>query len=273
MPDHDHQSQSTYDGISAPSAEASNSNSTSVDNWVSACEKLLDEAVENNWPATELADALKRLGLKAAEAIDYIEELSQRLEIRRAKARDPGLPRQEPITEGNNHVTEQAERDREVEEAAWASLRSKLEDANTVAASASSSALEKVLELLGQESSPSSSLSKSVLAVAPHLADNDDSVFKDPYLSKTQDCKIAYASQKPFKNLIIKAQGRKMQEPVAYSIWKLVILDKYVNFEKLYATLDPDYNPNDEAKDLNDNFTLLEKNSVSSKRPVLTEAE
>jgi hypothetical protein len=64
-----------------------------------------------------------------------------------------------------------------------------------------------------------------------------------------------------------------MREPIANSIWRLVILDKYIDFEKLYVTLEPGYNPNDEAKELNDNFTLLEKNSISSKRPVLTEAE
>ena len=56
-------------------------------------------------------------------------------------------------------------------------------------------------------------------------------------------------------------------------LWRLVILDKYVNFEKLYVTLDPSYNPNDKAKDLNERFTLLEKNSVSSKHAVLTKAE
>ena len=116
-------------------------------------------------------------------------------------------------------------------------------------------------------------LSKSVLAVAPHLADDEDTVFEDLYLGETQKCKIAYSSQKPFENLVIKAQGRKMREPVANSIWRLVILVKHVDFEKLYATLEPGYNPNDEAKDLNDKFTLVEKNSVSSKCSVLTEAE
>jgi hypothetical protein len=41
----------------------------------------------------------------------------------------------------------------------------------------------KVFELLAQESSSSSLLSKSVLAVAPHLADNIDTLFEDPYLN------------------------------------------------------------------------------------------
>ena len=136
----------------------------------------------------------------------------------------------------------------------------------------SSNTLDKVFELLGQEES-SSSLSKSVLAVAPHLADDDKTVFEDPHLSETQRCKIAYSGQKPFKNLIIKAQGWRMHEPIANSIWRLVILNKYVDFEKLYVTLDPSYNPNDKAKELNDRFMLLEKNSISSRHSVLTEAE
>jgi hypothetical protein len=84
----------------------------------------------------------------------------------------------------------------------------------------------------------------------PHLAEDINTVFEDPYLGKTQKCKMAYASQKPFENLIIKAQGRKVLEPVTDSMWRLVILDKYVDFEKLFATLDPSYNPNDEAKEL-----------------------
>ena len=272
MPDHDLQSQTTADSTTGGSAEASGSSEALFNNRISACEKLVDEAIEKDWPATVLADALKELGLKAVEAVDYIEEFGQRLEIRRGKARDQGSPIHDPPADLAS-PEEQDDRNKAVEEAAWASLRSKLGSADPITSSGTSNVLDKVLELLGQDTLPSSSLSKSVLAVAPHLAEDDDSIFRDPFLSETQKCKIAYASQKPFENLIIKAQGRKVQEPIANSIWKLIILDKYVDFEKLYATLDPDYNPNDDAMDLNEKFTLLEKNSVSSKRSVLTEAE
>lgn len=278
MPDHEHQSPSTLEsanGASGGSTDASGSATSPLDDRVSACEKLVDEAVEKGWTPSVLADALKELGLKAGEAIDYIEELNQRLEIRRVKARDSRSPPHDPSAETSFHDGNQEERDKAVEEAAWAALHSKLRNAAPAGSSDSSNALERVLELLasGEETVPSSSLSKSVIAVAPHLAEDEDSVFKDPYLSETQKCKTAYASQKPFENLIIKAQGRKVLEPIANSIWKLIILDKYVDFEKLFVTLDPDYNPNDEAKDLNEKFSLLEKNSISSKRPVLTEAE
>ena len=275
MPDHD-DSISTLESQVPSSTEASGSNVSSVDARVSACGKLVDEAMEKDWPAATLADALKELGLRAIEAVDYIEEFNQRLAIRRSKAKRPETPPSEPHVQESDHVAQQDERDKAVEEAAWASLRSGLEataPTMSTGTGCSRDVLDKMLELFGQETSSSTSLSKSVLAVAPHLAEDGNTVFEDPYLSETQNYKIAYTSQKPFENLIIRAQGRKVQEPIANSIWRLVILDKYVDFEKLFATLDPSYNPNDEAKELSDKFTLLEKNSISSKRPVLTEAE
>jgi hypothetical protein len=278
MSEHDVLSQSTFESTTARSGEASGSgtNDAATDSRIAICEKLVDEAVEREWPATTLADALKDLGLKAIEAVDYLDELKQRLEIRRSKARRPETPPHQPpaLTEEPAQAVEQEDRNRAVEEAAWASLRAKLDGATVSAPfNTSSEILDKMLDFLGQESASSTSLSKSVLAVAPHLADDEDSVFVDPYLSETQKYKFAYASQKPFEILVIKAQGRKVLEPVANSIWKLVILDKYVDFEKLYATLDPSYNPNDEAKELNERFSLLEKNSISSKRSVESEAE
>ena len=273
MTDRDDHSQATLESDPARTGEGSNSIKSTVDSRVAACEKLVDEAVEKDLPATELADSLKRVGLKAHEAMDYIEEFNQRIEIRRSKARQQDSPPRELSDESANPQS-QEERDKAVDEAAWASLRAKLEVAAPVLSSGlPSNVLDKMLELFGQEAATPSTLSKSVLAVAPHLADDEDSVYGDPYLGETQKCKTAYASQKPFEYLIVKAQGRKMPEPIANSIWKLIILDKYVDFEKLYATLDPDYNPHDEAKDLGDSFTLLEKNSISSKRSVLTEAE
>ena len=272
MTDHDEQSQGTL-GTAETSGSGSHSDELSIDNRVSACQKLVDEAVEKDLPATALADSLKGLGLKAVEAVDYINEFNQRVALRRSKARQHDTPPRDPSSEPNS-AQSQEDRDRAVEEAAWASLRAKLEIAAPALSSGlPSNVLDKMFDLFGQEASAPSTLSKAVLAVAPHLADDDDSVFGDPYLSETQKCKVAYTSQKPFEYLIVKAQGRKMLEPIANSIWKLIILDKYVDFEKLYVTLDPDYNPNDEGKDLGETFTLLEKNSVSSRRSVLTEAE
>jgi hypothetical protein len=274
MSEHHASQQSTVESTAAGSSEVSPSDDVSIARRVAACEKLVDETIEKDLGVTWLKDSLKVLGIKAAEAWDYVEMFAQRMEIRRAKARQQDSPPRELPAEVSGHDDSQADRDRAVEEAAWASLSAKIDSAEQAVSSGSSSnVLDKILELFSRESSGSTSLSKSVLDLAPHLAEDQDTVFEDPYLSETQKFKTAYASQKPFENLIIRAQGRKVLEPIANSIWKLVILDKYVDFEKLYVTLDPGYNPNDEARDLNEKFTLLEKNSISSKRPVVMESE
>ena len=220
-----------------------------------------------------LAESLKEFGLKAVEAINYIEEFQRHVAIPCSKARQPDCPNHEAPS-ASDSTQAQVDRDRAVEEAAWTSFRSHINtSAPALSSDASSNVLDEVFQILAQEDSPSTLLSKLVLAVAPHFADNNDSLFEDPYIYKTQKCKVAYANQKPFNNLIIVAQGRKVQEPITNSVWRLVILDKYVNFEKLYVMLDPGYNPDDEAKELTDKFLVLEKHTISSRRPVSTEAE
>ena len=64
MPEHDVHSQGTLDSNAAGTSESLHSNelSKSVDSRVAACEKLVDEAVEQDLPPVVLADSLKTLG-------------------------------------------------------------------------------------------------------------------------------------------------------------------------------------------------------------------
>jgi hypothetical protein len=113
----------------------------------------VDEAVEKDLPAAVLADSLRSLGLKAIEAIDYIEEFNQRVAIRRSKAKQPESQQQDFSPESPAHMQDQEERDKAVDEAAWASLRSKLEAAAPAQSfDLSSGVLDKAFDLLGQES-------------------------------------------------------------------------------------------------------------------------
>ena len=206
MPECDAQSQSTLKSNTTRTAETSGSTNVSLDSRVSACEKLVEEAIEKDLPATTLADSLKELGLKAVEAIDYLKEFNQRVAIHHSKAKQPGTPPCEQSNKASDHPQNHEDCDNAVKEAAWASLCAKLESTIPIPSSSSpSGVLDQVFELLGQEAPSSTTLSKSVLAVAPHLANDEDTVFEDSYLGKTQNCKLAYASQKPFENLIIRA--------------------------------------------------------------------
>ena len=150
MSDHNVASQSTLESQTSPSEATTASR-------VSACERLVDEAIERDMGATWLGDSLKAIGLRSVEARDYIEEYGQRMEIRRAKARQPDT-HEEPVTEAAEPVDEQGNRDDAVEEAAWAALRSKLEMADHDMSSGSrTDFLDRMFEFLGQETSSSSS--------------------------------------------------------------------------------------------------------------------
>jgi len=81
MPEHDDQSQSTLDSSTAATTEASHFIEATMDSRASACDKLVENAVEKDIPATLLADSLKGIGLKAIEAVDYIDEFNQQVAI------------------------------------------------------------------------------------------------------------------------------------------------------------------------------------------------
>ncbi|KAF9501189.1 hypothetical protein BDN71DRAFT_1479744 [Pleurotus eryngii] len=64
-----------------------------------------------------------------------------------------------------------------------------------------------------------------------------------------------------------------MHEPIARSIWCDIIQDKYVNFEKLYASILPGYDHRDEAKEFVSGYAIIKKDSVNVRRPLSDEAD
>ncbi|CAA7269205.1 unnamed protein product [Cyclocybe aegerita] len=57
------------------------------------------------------------------------------------------------------------------------------------------------------------------------------------------------------------------------SIWKLIIQDQWVDFEKLHASLEHGYDHNDNAKDFGNGYVIMKKDHLTSRRPIRTEAE
>ena len=85
--------------------------------------------MEKDLPAAVLADSLKKLGLKAVEAIGYLEEFNQKIAVRHSKAKQSESQHQDSPHGSPGLAHDQEGRDKAVDEAAWASLRSKLEPA------------------------------------------------------------------------------------------------------------------------------------------------
>ncbi|KAG6867502.1 hypothetical protein C0993_001971, partial [Termitomyces sp. T159_Od127] len=63
-----------------------------------ACQKLIDKAVERRIMVLEFIQALKGLGLNAAEAHDHVDEVTQRIELQNMKSRDTN-PQQGPTSD------------------------------------------------------------------------------------------------------------------------------------------------------------------------------
>ncbi|KIJ92812.1 hypothetical protein K443DRAFT_113006, partial [Laccaria amethystina LaAM-08-1] len=56
-------------------------------------------------------------------------------------------------------------------------------------------------------------------------------------------------------------------------IWHNIIQDQFVNFEKLYASMDRGYSHQDDAKDFAGGYALVRKDQYSVKKPIKHEAE
>jgi hypothetical protein len=77
-------------------------------------------------------------------------------------------------------------------------------------------------------------------------------------------------SIEPIINLM---QIQPLDQPLPRSIWKLIVQDQYVNFEKLFAATDPGYDHHDEAKDFGNGFVLVKKDHTTAKKPLRGEAD
>ncbi|KAG6815103.1 hypothetical protein H0H87_005110, partial [Tephrocybe sp. NHM501043] len=69
------------------------------------------------------------------------------------------------------------------------------------------------------------------------------------------------------------AQLERLVDPISRSVWKKIILDRYVDFEHLYATFEKGYDHNDETKDFNEEFAIVKKDSFTKKRSVTSESD
>ena len=66
---------------------------------------------------------------------------------------------------------------------------------------------------------------------------------------------------------------QQLDELIPCSIWHKIIQDQFVNFKKLYASMDLGYNHQDELKDFIGGYAIVKKDQASAKRQIQTEAE
>ncbi|CAA7268095.1 unnamed protein product [Cyclocybe aegerita] len=164
---------------------------------------------------------------------------------------------------------------RAVDAAEWQLVLAKLA---TMAARPNSSAGKgSFLELLKifdrSSASTSRSIPSMVLDGAPHLQNLSSNTIKDPHLDETWRLRLLFAGKETINSIVDHLQAQPVDQPLPRSIWRLLVQDQYVDFEKLFASMDPNYNHNDDPKDFGGGFALVKKELATAKKTLRTKAD
>ena len=112
-----------------------------------------------------------------------------------------------------------------------------------------------------------------MLAKAPHLAKLSAPVVSDPHLEKTQELLSIFSPQNIQDILVNKVQFSLVRDPLPQTFWCKILLDSYIDFEKLFASMEKGYDHHDDLKDFGVGYALVKKDQAFSKCLVHTEAD
>jgi hypothetical protein len=175
----------------------------------------------------------------------------------------------------DDHAPENRSPHEIADELAWATLQAKIAQlrtntAHTVPTTTPSSTdlANTLIALLG-----GSHADNSPAVIAPHLASIAGPAKDEPYLKKTREIRGLFKIETFRDSTITNAQLSPLIDPLPRSIWKKILLEEFVDFAKLFASMEQGYDHNDEAEDFAAGFAIVKKNHLSAKRPVRTEAE
>jgi hypothetical protein len=113
----------------------------------------------------------------------------------------------------------------------------------------------------------------AVLAKAPHLANLAHSARADVHLEKTQELLAVFSPQATQEALITKAQFASVGVPLPWTIWCKIILDHFIDFEKLFVSMEKGYDHHDNPKDFRAGYVLVKKEQAFTKLKLRSEAD
>ena len=112
-----------------------------------------------------------------------------------------------------------------------------------------------------------------VLAEALHLQEYLKSTQAKSHFEQTWKLCQAYSVERATDAIVDLMQRQPMPDPLPRSIWKDMILDKYIDFEKLYAGMARGYDHDDEPRDFGGGYLIVKKDHYHAKKPVQSESE
>jgi hypothetical protein len=239
--------------------------------------KLLDEVETGRLDASVFLHRLQEAGASSDEAKDYLEQLQGNLR-RQHRGRSPETIPSDSVNQDHHdeHHTPDINPNQSADAIVWAQLRQKLADITRSTESGLSDStiglgdLAKILDFARPRSTV---IPPDVLAEAPHLQEYLKTTQAEGHLERTWKLRQSYATEKATDAIIDLMQQQPMPDPLPRSIWKDIILDRYVDFEKLYAGMDRGYDHDDEPKDFGGGYSIIKKDHFRAKKPVQTEAD
>jgi hypothetical protein len=235
--------------------------------------KILDEVEAGRLDATSLTLRLQEAGASPDEAKDYLDQLQERLN-RQQRDKSPEHQSDEVRNQDEPNVSPHQSADAVM----WAQFRQRLADiTGSIQGEGSSTGpaiglgdLAKILEFARPRPTV---IPPDVLAEAPHLQDYLKTSQTEGHLERTWKLRQTYATEKATDAIIDLMQQQPMSDPLPRSIWKDIIQDKYVDFEKLHAGMGRGYDHDDVPKDFGGGYSIVKKDHFRAKKPVQTESE
>jgi hypothetical protein len=266
-----------------------------------ACQSLVEAFLKREISGLDLARKLRESGASVQEAKSYIEQAAQRAAqagtgeapatgVGASGSQDePSITREttpEGLTDDEladfrdrrtaalneaHRRAEETNRVKVAEAIEWANLGAKIAQLGVLPVNTSPSVpSDSLATLLGLRRPSAALLSPSLLTAAPHLAHLSSST-GDSHIDKTCDLRSRFAAEKD--TLVELVQRQHFVDPVPRSLWRLIVQDRYVDFEKLFSALVSGYDHYDDPTDFHGGYVLIKKDQATARKPVESEAD
>ncbi|KAM5540367.1 hypothetical protein V8D89_005825 [Ganoderma adspersum] len=245
----------------SPARSQTERSQSAIRGRTSLLHNLLEDAVAGRISDNQLLERLHQHNATPEETSDIIDELADRRRQPAPKGPGPEQGGPDPHTAGEEPLRDKL---------SWAIVQAKI-DALRAASAGGQDAVELLDALRGDVEGHG--IPESVLAVAPHLKDIVTSANSDSHLARTFEIRESFARDKVADRTIAYLQLAKLDDPLPKAIWRDILADKYVNFEKVYAAIDSGFDHDDDAKDFAGGYVLLKKDQANARKAVESETD
>ncbi len=256
------------------------------------CNALVQDFIHAKLMPIQFINKLHETGISPDQAKVFIQDAADAIQRSRqepegaARYEEPDVNRErtpdglseQGVAEFRKKRSDSARKAQEsaVKEIEWAQLKSKFLDLDVFSRSKSdprSDLLTKLIENV-QVGSASSAIPASVLDELPHLKALNAEVDLDEHLHETWRIRKVFANDpKAVEATIDLLQVQKLRDPLPRALWKVVVLDQYLDFQRLHASFDKQYDRNEAAHDFFPGFSIVKKDGMPTRKAFTSEGE